>query len=233
MLADSDAEWLAIVHPGLIPNADGTQVEGTIDFTGSYDVQTDQFTLVVPDDPIQLVGLVLSASYSISIKKSVNPVALPKFYVHDGAIRHDATRHFFRDESACVCGVSEEARFVADGFNFKRYIEEYAIPFLYGQTYYDKHGKWPWPEYAHDTAGILESYLANGSIELLSPTLQRLQAMIDWKQVKSILLCRNRPKGHIRCFCATHDLVRRCHPEAWRGLMKLHADLRQAHLTLS
>jgi len=228
MLAKNDIEWLATTYPHLVPDSDSKEVKGVIQFIGAYDATQNKFTLVGTEDDTVPDGVVLSGEYNVVIRENESFERLPKFFVHDAALPHVASRHFYpRDESACVCGVIEEARLLKGGLNFRLYLEELVIPFLYGQKYYDEYGVWPWRDYAHDTAGALESYLFEGTPEFIPVILKRLRAMPDWNMVKGILLNKDRPKGHTPCFCPQHDHLRRCHPDALEGIRKLYFDLRE------
>ncbi|RIK82250.1 hypothetical protein DCC62_00465 [candidate division KSB1 bacterium] len=234
MLSKNDVEWLIATYPQLTPNSDGTQVQGVLPFVGAYDKASNKFTLIDPNDSSVHSGIVLFGSYTVSIEKNTEPDRLPRLYVHDDALLHVADRHFYpATKSACVCGIVEEARFLTEGFDFKKYLEEFVIPFLYGQKYYAKFSEWPWRDYAHDTAGVLESYFLAGAAEFLPMTLKRLRAMtFDWERVKNILKSSKRPKGHLPCFCKRHDHIRRCHPDAWEGIKRLYEDIHKNNISV-
>lgn len=241
MLTNSEIEWLADAHPRLIPNKAGSEVKGYLEFVAVYekDKAKDGFTLLRPGDIPPTGGVTFSGSYRVHIVTSKREGRLPSLRVDDKSLPTDQlqlmNRHFYpRDKSACVCGVVEESRLVAQGLNFKVYIEELAIPFLYGQKYFEKHGVWPWKDYAHGTCGALESYFAEGSPEFVASTIQRLTGIPkDMAKVKAILTSKERPKGHLPCFCDKHDHIRRCHPDAWGGLLKLYNHLRSSEARAS
>lgn len=227
MLAKDDIKWLAIAHPRLQPSDDGKRVEGSIQFTGAYSQKLDKFTLVGSGDTAIQDGVVISTEYRVTIRENENIERLPKLFIHDNALPHIANRHFYpQDESACVCGVIEEARRLKQGFSFTLYLEELVVPFLYGQKYYDDHGVWPWRDYAHDTAGALEAYFFDGAPEFIPEILKRLSVTQDWTRIKKFLLNKDQPKGHLPCFCVKQDHFRRCHPDALAGLRKLYTDIK-------
>lgn len=226
MLTKNDFKWLAATYPDLTPNADGKQVRGTIQFIGAYEKEQDKFTLVETGDPTTPEGVVLYGEYKVVIQENGDPGKLPKLFVRDDTLSHVANRHFYpQDASACVCGVIEESQFIKEGFHFRVYLEELVIPFLYGQKYYNQHRVWPWKEYAHDTAGALESYFFKGTPEFIPVVIQKLRVFPDWSRVREILLHKNQPKGHLPCFCPKHDHIRRCHPNALQGVRKLYSDI--------
>lgn len=234
MLTNNDIQWLAKTYPTLIPNIDRTHIEGVLDFAGAYNKKENRFTLVGSDYVDNLSSIYLSGSYKISIKKNNDTNRLPKLHLRDVAFLYTADRHFYpADESACVCGVLEESIFMSKGFDFKTYLEEMAIPFMYGQLYYDKYKKWPWRDYAHDTPGILESYFFHGKVELIPVTLERLRAISKhWQKTKSILRYKSIPKGGLTCFCSKHDQIKKCHPDALNGLKKLYTDLKLNNISI-
>jgi len=158
MLVKNDIEWLRAEHPSLRVRKDLKQVSGKVRFVGSYDKDKDlYYTPIEFSKEVTLPGIVLSGEYEITIEEN-KAQRLPKFYIHDDNIRHTADRHFYNDESACVCGIIEELKHLEIGLSFRKYFEELALPFLYGQKYYDEYRKWPWKEYAHNLTGALESY---------------------------------------------------------------------------
>ena len=222
-----EINWLTTAYPRLQLSDTGESVTGIIQFTGAYHRERNEFTLVGSGDKSTPDGTVISGEYQITINENKNTERLPKLFVHDDTLPHIANRHFYpRDGSACVCGVIEEVRFMKQGFDFKLYLEEFVVPFLFGQKYYDEHKAWPWRDYAHDTAGALESYFFEGTVEFIPEILVRLNAMPDWTRVKNFLLHKDSPKGHLPCFCVKQDNLRRCHPNALAGLRKLYTDIK-------
>src|SRR6266699_2415328 len=64
--------------------------------------------------------------------------------------------HCNRDGSACVCVKQVEKQKFPPGSPLLVYVEELAIPYLYGLSRYDQDGKWPWGDYSHGSLGLLE-----------------------------------------------------------------------------
>lgn len=223
---NNDREWLNWACPGLVVNDDqATEVRGTIKFSGVYD-KTGSFRIIYNQTKTPPSGIVLSGKYNVVIKKNPDSSLLPKLYIDTSQVKPSVNRHINpHDSTACVAGVVEEAEFMAEGFEFPRYIEELVIPFLYGQKYLDQYGEWPWFQYSHDTVGILESYYFKGSSSTVELVLKRLKVRADWERIQSLLKRRGFIKGHIPCFCPIGDHIKRCHPNALKGARKLKEDI--------
>jgi hypothetical protein len=236
LLNHAELGWLRIAYPKLAPNEDNTEIRGEISFAATYHAASALFSIVRPN-AAELPGLFLSGTYNILIKDVVTMEKarwlFPRLYIQDDAFPFCAERHFYAGKAACLCGPSEEAALLKKGYFFQQYLEELCIPFLYGQCYYDLHAQWPWPDYDHDTLGVLQSYLASGNLESIQFTLGWfLNGRATWPTMRAILSSNKRPKGHMPCFCAKGAPIRNCHPEAWEGLKKLYADVHSGEVML-
>jgi len=224
MLRPSDEQWLRDAHPDLTPTENG--VTGKIEFVATYSDQTNKF-LILGDGGTDHGGVTLSCSFEIRLEargdKSISQ--LPALYIQ--GVDPTADRHFSqRDSSACLCSPFDEADFVQPEFEFKPFLERLVVPFLYGQAFYSSHGHWPWSEYAHGATGILEAYLQLRDQNLAQECLQRLAQDREWPRIHSALRQRPWIRGHTPCFCEKKDQIRRCHPDALKGVLRLQQDLR-------
>lgn len=222
MIASEDEQWLALNYPGLVPRGSG--VVGTIDFAATYNQELDRF-LILSDGVVDDVGGVrLSCRYGIQIneRQAKGYSGLPAVHV-DGLDMVD-DRHFSRiDNSACLCSPLEEKVFLQPFFDFRRFLEQLVIPFLYGQSFFSENHCWPWKEYAHGATGLLESFddanIVN--VDELREFLGTLALdLIAWQHIRAALQ-RGNVKGHTSCFCPKKDHIRRCHPKALAGLRRL------------
>jgi hypothetical protein len=122
---------------------------------------------------------------------------------------------------ACVCVKQEEAIRFPPGSTLNTFVEELAIPYLYGLASFDRNGRWPWEEYSHGALGLLEYIGRNGIAsspeairELVTPILQEPNAKEFARQLHRLAENRHCPCGERRPF-------RRCHTLAWRGLVQM------------
>jgi hypothetical protein len=220
MITTDDSRWLETTYPGLV--AGGNGVTGTIQFTATYNSATNRFLTLRENAADDVGGIAMTCRYRVGIHpQPPTLLALPLLYVE--GVEPVADRHFRRNKSACLCSPLEEEDFFTPKFEFKRFLEQLVIPFLYGQSFYSEHNRWPWREYAHNSTGLLESFYDRNIHDI--EKLQALLAMLSldrqsWPQLRAVLQ-RDEVKGHLPCFCEKHDHLRRCHPKALAGLRKL------------
>lgn len=226
MLSKEDKEYLLSAHPLLKLSEDEKMIEGSIGFTAVYDSnkQNDSFTIIGAGDTGVYTGDLLSGTFNIRIEFD----SFPRLVILD-KLPKEARRHFYTDCDelvGCVCGLVEQMRFMQN-FNLKDYIELKVVPFLFGQLYFDNiKAIWPFPAYAHNTLGLLESYYLGDGTEFRDAFLDRLRLQkSDWVTLEPVLYGKQKPRGHMRCLCTRGDFIRRCHQEAWEGLKKLYSDI--------
>jgi hypothetical protein len=232
ILTEENNLRLRAEYPGLALTATG--IAGVLKFRATYNSQDGRF-LILGDDVTDTVGgLALSGEFKIRIEersdKSIS--ALPALHVED--VDPTAERHFGqKDKSACLCSPFEEDEFLQPEFRFRDFLERLVIPFLYGQVFYSDNGRWPWPEYAHGATGLLQSYSEMADQSKAADCLQMLAQYRDiWPSIRAALQQRPYVKGHTPCFCASRDLIRRCHPSALRGALRLQQDVRALALPI-
>jgi hypothetical protein len=222
VLQDADKQWLARRYPGLTTDGDG--VRGAIEIDATYHAESGQFQNLADGGEDTVGGLRLAGEFSIEIRARSDIVysRLPALYV--AGIEATADRHFSQqDKSACLCSPLEEDDFLFPNFNFQKFLEQLVVPFLYGQLFHSKEAYWPWTEYAHGATGLLESYLRVRDPTKAQACLNKLALDVkNWPRIRSALKQRGPIKGHTPCFCGKMDVIRRCHPEAWKGIRDLH-----------
>jgi hypothetical protein len=226
MLKREDERWLGEAYPGLV--YDGEAIAGDITFAATYNSEHNRF-LILKEGVADLVGgLALSGCFRVRITgrsdKSIS--VLPALYVED--LEAIDSRHFSQiDKSACLCSPLEEDEFLKPDLQFIPFLEQLVIPFLYGQVFYSRNRCWPWAEYAHGAAGLLEAYGDATEGASAADLLRRLaQDRRAWPRIRTALQQKPYVKGHTLCFCPTPDQIRRCHPRALRGVLRLQRDVR-------
>jgi hypothetical protein len=120
----------------------------------------------------------------------------------------------------------EEEEFLRPELQFRPFLEQLVIPFLYGQVYYSSNGRWPWTEYAHGATGILEAYSRVCGQHRAEECLRLLSQDANWPRIRSALRQEPYIKGHTPCFCSKEDQIKRCHPQALVGALRLQLDLK-------
>jgi hypothetical protein len=134
---------------------------------------------------------------------------------------------------ACLCAKQEEKIKFPPGSNLVVFINELVIPYLFGLSYFDKHGKWaPWGEYSHGGLGVLECH-AEYSGEITKQDIEEvtriLRADENWKECSKQL---RKPSGERFCICSSRKPFKKCHKKAWEGLQRLHSDIQKYGLNV-
>lgn len=235
MITENEIVWLEKEYPNLKVNPDRTEVKGVITFTAAYDFSSGEFTpLTRPGQTTP--GKVLTGKYDITIKKPSSDAVPPSLLVHVEKTKRFLDRHFYGDsERACLCGPTEAIEFMRTGYSFPRYLEQLVFPFLYGQTHYDSHNRWPWSEYPHGSAGMIESYYRAGT-DSGHATLCVRQLQADeknWPRLARLLSGGERMNGTVNCVCGGPRHKLKDHAAIWFGVFKLKNDIARWKISIA
>ncbi len=232
MITSEDILWLKKNYPVLVATQNG--LTGTIEFTATYKKDGNLFLVIKNGGLNTLGGIELSGIFNIRLEERTDRTFsnLPALFIEE--IKTDLDRHISRrDNTACLCSPLEEAEFLTPVFQFQHFFEHLVIPFLYGQLYFEKEGEWPWSDLSHGEIGILESYYRIKDSSKINECIEKLRSCGGWKTgIKTALLQKSDIKGHTACFCPKRDHIRRCHPEAWKGLVMLKNDIKMQGIVL-
>lgn len=136
------------------------------------------------------------------------------------------------DETACVCVRQEEKYKYPPGSDLLTFIENLAVPYLYGLTFYDQHQRWPWGDYAHGSLGLLEFY-ADEPIEQneedVNDVLTAIRKEINWKDYHKQIRNPNEKKA---CVCGSGKPFGTCHEKVCAGLNHLRGELNRLGMNL-
>lgn len=136
-------------------------------------------------------------------------------------------------KSACLCVRQEEKIKFPPGSTFIDFMENLAIPYFYGLSYFNENGKWPWKEYSHGGLGLLE-YHANDKTEINQEKIADIIRALrndpsSWRKYRKNL--QRRVDGS-KCICGSKKMFEQCHPDALQGLLKLKSDISDLNLNV-
>lgn len=230
MLKKQDRDWLNERYPNLKITSEG--IFGIVSFSAIYNDEKNRFYIINSAGPL-LKGLHLQGEFEINIRerKDKSIFKLPILYVKGVDISME--RHLNLDGAACLCSPFEEDAYFSPDLNFKLFFEQLVIPFLYGQIFYSKYNRWPWGDYGHKSAGLLESYFRLNDHSLVRDCLNKLSLLDDWKTMRIILRQKSDIKGHTLCLCGSGRHIRSCHPDAWAGVIKLRKDIKDYRIKIN
>lgn len=231
MVNIDEFEWLSREFPGLNVVSEG--VEGPVTFTANWDGDRSGREFILwPSPEEETTGETLTVTYSIRISPTREDSAsrLPELNIVGLGACLD--RHLQQPSgTACLISPLEEGPFLRPDFSFRVFFEQLILPFLYGQRFYELHERWPWGEYSHGLAGVLESYgrLKSFAEEVTTECLRQLHREPSaWEKIRAFLQSFDEIIGFERCFCSKHCRLKDCHPEALFGLKQLRRNLKAA-----
>jgi len=214
---ESEVTEVVARHPGLTQVSPGV-LEGTIEINHQYGamVRTDRFSIQVS-------------------AQNPNSSRLPALREVGGRSRVIVLKHRFEDVravhqnlidgTACVCVKQEEIKRFPRGTSLLAFLDQLAIPYLFGLSYVEEFGKWPWGEYSHGGLGLLEFYADDAgqiSKEGFAEVLAALRADSNWSDYQRQL---KKPSAKRACICGSGKAFGKCHHNAWRGLKNLISGL--------
>lgn len=224
-LTENDKDWLQTRYPELsLTNKNGVLVvTGVFDFNAIYN------------------DFRIADSYNIQIELKASEIsAMPRVCETSSRIKKVAkTRkinladlHTYDDGTACLCVKPAEVSYFPERFSFQIFVEQLIVPFFYAQSFFEQKGDWPWETYSHGRLGWLEWYFDQecASFTITKNFLLQLGAQRDWKGIRRDLLRKGGVKGHRACLCGSLESYTKCHPKAFKGLLKLAYDARALKL---
>ena len=132
--------------------------------------------------------------------------------------------------TACVCVKQEETARFPPGSKLPTFIEDLVIPYLYGLSFFNEIGRWPWAEFSHGGLGLLEFY-AQDSIAPTREDLIEVGKLIrsdpNWREYSKQL---RRPSSGRKCPCGSRQPISECHYGVWHGINSLHTHLKRLGL---
>jgi hypothetical protein len=206
-------------YPRLRTTKDGV-VEGVLDLHAAHDGEErrDAFKVRIvasPDYPNSMPSLFETGERTAAIATKYGIVDLRDLHRNPGI------------GTACLCVKQEERRRFPEGAGLSHFIEELVVPYLFGLSHFDEHGKWPWPDYSHGALGIAEHYADAEdapSCESIGATLDLLRQDVNWRELRRQI---RKPSAMRMCVCGSRKPISRCHKSVWTGIIKLNGDIQK------
>lgn len=135
--------------------------------------------------------------------------------------------HAYSDHSVCFAAPQQLMSEPPSAMTPVVFIRRYALPFLYEQAYFDRHGIWPWGELAHGVVGLIEwlSTIQNPTGADVMRTLFCLE--VSGEEAKKLI--QKRARWHHKCPCASGKQTRNCHPGYKRSVDMIRSWLAQGN----
>jgi hypothetical protein len=139
------------------------------------------------------------------------PKTLPR--VRDIGGKVDASyEHLYISKAFCLGVPVEERRLFLEQPSLLGFVNRLVIPYLYSYCYWKQHRTYPFGDQLHGNAGILRHYL------------DTLKVTDDFAVLAVIsFLFEHGYRGHHACPCGSGLIVRKCHGEVMRDLLRCHS----------
>ncbi|KAB2950143.1 MAG: SEC-C domain-containing protein [Phycisphaerae bacterium] len=151
----------------------------------------------------------ISDEYKVRI---VVPAGFPRFapHVQDLGHRVDRRYHTNSDQSLCLGSPVRLRMALTAQRPLLRFVEQCVIPYLYGYSYYERHGKPPFGELLHGVEGLKQEYESVFRVRSWSECIAMLALTGMRKQ-----LANKRP-----CPCGSGRRLGRCHNRTINALRR-------------
>lgn len=180
------------------PDAELVEVNGLVVLRGDFPVHDENGSEI---DRYKL-DIIFPTNY---------PDRVPIVLVMDKRIPASVQRHVFpKDRTACLC-LPHEVSLHLPEIDFMGFWGNLLKFWLVGQASYDRTGKWPFPERAHDHSAIYD-----GFSELLGISDRNAA-----QRFTSLLLRKTPAKGHELCPCGSGLKLRACHQSEYQSVRSL------------
>ncbi len=128
------------------------------------------------------------------------PVDIPLVFELEEKIPWNVDRHLTKKGQICLGSPLRLLLVNAKNPTIQGFFELCIVPFLYANSYFEKHGVYPWGDLDHEFKGVIEDYL---EIFNLSSKSQLIHAL-------KILTTTNFKAKKMRCPCGCVKRFRQC-----------------------
>ena len=223
MWSGDDIGWMHVNYPALRVDMNG-DIVGKLVFRMLY----EKGLVYINPSPEHLSGadgVYIADQYSIRISRKEGEI--PVVYETGNRIKAVANRrnislmdvHMYpSDESLCLANALEIRRSIRAGMSLGVYIDDFLIPYLFAQHFFERYETWPWGELLHGPWGLIGWLGLRDDIGLsdIVETLAEISAIIGVNDMTSLFNVRLRWYGE--CICGSGKRYGDCHPEVVAGV---------------
>ena len=231
LITNDDLDWLEIHYPGMVYIPSKNILRGCLWFRMVY-CPVDDICVVNPECSADFAGSIfIEDAYELDIElNDLQSWAVVRETA--GRIKWSANKwgrelsdvHVYSDDSLCLCPKPEEKLRFPSGFTLHDFLNNLLIPYLFYQSYFEKHGAELWKGSSHGDLGILESYRKqNFPNTQLIMVVETYIASLSSETIKLIVNGKE-PDRHMLCPCRSRRKFRDCHSIGFDGLIRLRSD---------
>ena len=138
-------------------------------------------------------------------------------------VKSNPDMHFYASGSICIAGPIDVILYKKSKKSFTDFMRELVQPFFYDQLHHENFETWPRGEYLHGVWGSIQNFGRldeDNQKEVFEDLLKVIKISKD-PAVMEILEHKKNVKGHTPCLCGSKKILRKCHPELFKGLWTL------------
>jgi hypothetical protein len=121
--------------------------------------------------------------------------------------------HLYPNGTFCLASWQDLIKRFENSFSLEIFFYEYLIPFLFSQTYFSIHKKWPWGELNHGCWGLLEWLSRQKKFDQKDIRRTAFWAAQNAGPELTRKLFLTRCRDHKPCPCGSRRKTRECHPD--------------------
>ena len=230
-----DLLGVAKAHPGLRLRADGTLVGrlaivGTL-LKGGLVLNPTEEILAEPEAQ---EGYILDDfEIEVGSRQGCPYLKLPEKRLADTAAAQDIPiidLHLYSDQTACTSSPQELEADLLRGLDAETFVCKYVLPFLYGQAYRKRHGRWPWLELSHGALGLLEwlgrrAFATDEDVCRTGMSILRLHDPVEGLMILSV-----RARRYQQCPCGSGKQLHQCHRDLKPAIDAIRGAMAQGRL---
>jgi len=129
------------------------------------------------------------------------PYKMPEMYETDGRIEKSIYRHIFKDGFFCFGPRIKVLQIWLQYKTIDFFLQNFAIPYLANQLYFERMGEWANGDYAHSENGTAQYYKELTGFEDLKPIKKLIESILEGNKIE-----RNE-----KCFCGSNKKIKKCH----------------------
>ncbi len=224
LLTTDEQNWLYANHPGLtlFQQPDRTVILGRLRFNRMYEEEQ-----TIND----VYKIRLEIPYDSSRKPRLLETGGRLKEVFDNRLEFTklADIHANEDWSMCLAAPQQWALKYLPNPDIRILFRDYIEPYFYSQSFYQQHGKWPWPHLPHGLRGIVLWFVGNydtpGAAAETAREVHRLAKKDHPPAIRMVARAMrlNSFTPRERCLCGKKRSYLQCHPR----LPKLALAIRQ------
>lgn len=221
LIDSSVRNWLEDTYPGVLFR----EHKGFLICSGRLDINRSYKLIPIKDSYLVDFRIPLLGQGTPVLKLSNNRLLDLLHKRQDLRVRADL--HMYDNDRLCVIAPQEWELSFSVKPDLKLFFAEYIDSYFYSQSYFEKHGEYPWKHYSHNSEGLIEWYMENLSKkDAASSTAKKIKEISYYdseaKNLAQFSLKKVPKSFKDPCICRSNKSFLSCHPHFLRLAQELN-----------